>query len=135
GVLNLLQLRHGRLDRAVDVALDDEVQVLDAAGLHLREEVLEPRAGLRLLRELLAAQPLAAQVREVAGLALVLDDAAELARGRRLVEAEDLDRLAGPGLADAVAAEGVQRAHLAPGVAGDDRVADAERAALDEPRR
>ena len=32
----------------------------------------------------------------VARLALVLDDARELARGRRLVEAEDLDRVAGP---------------------------------------
>src|SRR5205823_14237428 len=104
-------------------------------GLHLVEECLERQGRLRLLRELLAAQPLAAHVREVARLALVLDDAAELAGGRRPVEAEDLDRLAGPRLADAVAAEGIERAHLAPGVAGDDRVADAERAALDEHRR
>ncbi len=38
-------------------------------------------------------------------------------------------------LLDLLAAEVVERAHLAPGVAGDDRVADAERAALDEHRR
>ena len=40
----------------------------------------------------LAAQPLAALVRELAGAAVVLDDARELAGLRRLVEAEDLDR-------------------------------------------
>src|SRR5919202_1968624 len=79
GVLDLLELGDRRLDGSVHAALDDEVQVLDAAGLHLREELLEPRADLRLLRELLAAQPLAAHVGQVARLPLVLDDAAELA--------------------------------------------------------
>ena len=40
------------------------------------------------------AQALAAHLRELARLALVLDDARELAGRRRLVEAEDLDRVA-----------------------------------------
>ena len=74
-------------------------------------------------------------MREVAGAALVLDDAGELAGGRRTVEAEDLDGLAGARLVDALAAVVEQRAHTAPRVAGDDRVADLERAAVDEHRR
>ena len=52
-------------------------------------------AAARLLRHRLTTEPLAALVREIAGTALVLDDAAELAGGRRTVEAEDLDGLAG----------------------------------------
>ena len=55
----------------------------------------------------------AAPLREVARLALVLDDARELAGGRRLVEAEDLDRVARPRLLDLLAAVVVERAHLA----------------------
>ena len=87
------------------------------------------------LGELLAPQPLAAHLRVAARLALVLDHAALLARGRRMVEAEDLDRVARPRLLDLLAAEVVERAHLAPGVAGDDRVAHAQGAAVDQHRR
>ncbi len=78
----------------------------------------------RLLGERLAPQALAALLGELAGAAVVLDDAAELAGGRRLVEAEDLDRVARLGRLDALAAVVVERPHAAPGVAGDDRVAD-----------
>ena len=66
------------------------------------------------LRELLAAQTLAARLRELARLPLVLDDAAVLAGGRRMVEAEDLDRVAGPGLLDLLALVVVERAHACP---------------------
>ena len=114
----------------------DDVQVLHAAGLHLREQLVErDAAASRLLRRRLAAQPLAALLREVARAALVLDDATELAGGRRLVEAEDLDGLARAGLLDALAAIVEERTHAAPRVARDDRVADLERAAMDEHRR
>ena len=82
--------------------------------------------------KLLAAETLGALLREVAGLTVVLDDAAELAGGRRLVEAEDLDRVAGLRVVLLLALVVVERAHLAPGVSGDDSVADAERPALDE---
>ena len=135
GVVDLLQLADDRLDRALHVALEDDVEVGDAARLELLEQLLERDAAARLLGERLAAQPLAALLRELAGAAVVLDDAAELAGRRRLVEAEDLDRLAGPGRVDLLAAVVVERAHAAPGVAGDDRVADLERAALHEHRR
>ena len=73
-VLDLGQLADGGLDGAADVALEDEVELLDPALLHRREEPLEGNAGLRALRQLLAAQPLAPHLREVACLALVLDD-------------------------------------------------------------
>ena len=105
-----------------------------APGLHLLEEPLD-RDAARALRELLAPQALAARVRKLAGAPLVLDDASELAGRRRLVEAEDLHRVSRPGVLHLVAAEVVEGAHLAPGVSGDDRVADAERAAVDEHRR
>src|SRR5262249_14744878 len=135
GVLELRELGDDRLDGAVDVALDDEVEVGDLPALHLLEQVLERRRARALCRALLAAQALAPPVREIACGPLVIDDTRQLARGRRLVEAEDLDRLARSGLLELLALVVVERAHLAPRVAGDERVADLQRAALDEHRR
>ena len=129
------ELADDRLDGALHVALDHEVQILDGAGLHLLEELLERDAAARLLRQRLAAQALTALLRELAGAALGLDDAQQLAGRRRAVEAEDLDGVAGPASSMLLAAIVVERADAAPGVAGDDRVTDAERAAMDEHRR
>jgi hypothetical protein len=117
------------------VALEDDVEVLDGAGLHLAEEGFERDAAGGLLRHRLAAQPLAALVRELPRTALVLDDARQLAGRRRPVEAEDLDGLTGLRTLDALAAVVVESTHAAPRVAGDDRVSDLERAAVDEHRR
>src|SRR5205807_69687 len=86
-------------------------------------------------RELLAAYALLAAVRELARTALGLHDAPGLACGRCLVEAEDFDGRPGCGLGELLAAEVVQRTHARPRVAGDDRVADAQRATVDEHRR
>ena len=132
-VLDLLELGERGLDRAGDVGLEDDVEVLNAF-LHALEEDVE-RDRLRALGELLPAQALAAGLRVLARLALVLDDARVLAGGRRLVEADDLDRIARPGVLELLAVEVVERAHAPPGVARDDRVADVERAAVDEHRR
>ncbi len=133
---NFAQLRDDRLDRPDDVAAHDEVEIGDLAGL---QRVVEPferdAAGRPNRRELLAAKPLAAAVRDVARLAVVRDDARELAARRRLVEAEDLDRVAGRSALAALALVVEQRLHAAVRVAGDDRVADLERAALHEHRR
>ena len=95
-VLDLRELGDDRLDGADHVALDDEVQVLHLAELHLREERLERDAALRALRELLRAHTRRALAGDAAGDALGLDDAPVLARRRRLVEAKDLDRIARP---------------------------------------
>ena len=134
-MLDLRELGDRCLDGAADVALEDQVQILDGAFLQLREERLERDAALRALRELLGAEPLATALRELACLALVLDDARELAGRRRHVEAEDLDRRTGTRFRDLLAAVVVQRAHLAVRVAGHDRVADAKCAAVHEHRR
>ncbi len=133
GVLDLGDLALGRLDRALHVGLDDQAELLDGALLHRREQILEAD-GLAAPREHLGAQPLGALLRDLAGDAVVLDHAAELAGRRRLVEAEDLDRQPRPGVLDALAVVIVQRLDLAPGVAGDDRVADAQRAPLHQHR-
>ena len=73
-----------------------------------------------------------ALARELARRAVVRDDAHVLARLGDGVEAEHLDRLGGRRLLDLAAAIVVQRAHAAPVGARDDRVADLERAAVDE---
>ncbi len=135
GVLDLRQLGDRRLDGADDVALEHEVQVLDAALLQVGEEGLQRDAALDALRELLGTEALRAELREVTGLALVLDDAADLSSGRRVIEAEDLDRVARTGVLQLLAPIVVERAHLAPSVAGDHRVAHTQRAAMDEHRR
>ena len=131
-VLDLLDLAEERLDGALHVALQHDVQVLDLARLEVVVERLEGDAATRPLRELLAAQPLRAHVREVLRLALVLDDPDELTGGRRVIETEDLDRLAGPRLLHLLAAIVVERAHLAGRVACDGGVADTQRPAVDE---
>ena len=133
-MLDLSELADHSFDGADDVALDDEVQVLDTARLHLLEEAFERHAGGPLLGELLATEPVAAQVGQLAGATLALHHTPELARRRRLVEAEDLDRLAGLGLLDLLAAVGVERAHLPPRIARDDRVPHMQGSAMDEHR-
>src|SRR5262249_38991061 len=82
-----------------------------------------------------APQAAAALLRQLACAALVLDDAAELAGLRRMIEAENLDRIARARLLDPLTAVVVERAHATVSVARDDRVAALERAAVDEPRR
>src|SRR4029453_3639531 len=115
GMLDLRELADDGLDGALDVALDDDVELLDAAFAHAGEEVFERDALLRAPGELLGAHSLGAQPGEMAGLALVLDDARVLAGGRRLVETQDLDRGPPPRLSSLLAAVVVERAHLAPG--------------------
>src|SRR5205823_13284163 len=98
-------------------ALDDVLEGALAAG------AAGQRLGLQALRALGG---------ELAGAAVVVDDLDELAGLGDAVEAEDLDRVAGPGRLDALALEVGHRAHAAPVRAGDDGVADVQRAALDE---
>ena len=132
GVLDLLKLAHERLDGALDVALEDDVELLHLAGLEVLVQRLEGDAPPGTLRELLAAEPLGAHVREMLRLALVLDGPDELARCGRMLEAEHLDRLARPGLLHLLAAVVVERANLPGRVSRDDGVADSERAAMHE---
>ena len=55
-LLEALKRRRERLDRALDVGLDDEVEILDLARLHPAEDVLErDLAGRRRRRARLPA--------------------------------------------------------------------------------
>ena len=94
-----------------------------------RDTLRPAAAGLGLV-----AQAVGALVGQLARRAVVLDDAERLAGVGDAVEAEDLDRVAGDRLAHALAAVVVHRAHPAPVRARDDRVADVQRAALDQDR-
>ena len=76
-------------------------------------------------RERLGLQAVGALAGQLAGAALVLDDADVLAGLGDAVEAEHLDRLPGHGALHARAGEVVHRAHAAEVRAGDERVADA----------
>jgi hypothetical protein len=107
---------------------------LDLALLDALEDVLERdlaagAAGLRLV-----AKADRALVGLLAGAAIVLDDARELAGVGDAVEAEDLDRVARHGGVDALAGVVAHRPDLAPVRAGHERVADLQGAALDEQR-
>src|SRR5207253_4477440 len=82
--------------------------------------------------QLLSTEAIPAHVRELAAAPLGLDHPSELTGGRRLVEAEDLDRIARLCIADLLAAVVVERADLSPGIAGDDGVADAQCSAMDQ---
>ena len=84
-----------RLERPRDVGLDDQAELLDGALLGELEDVLEGDLAPGAARERLGLQAVGALARELAGAALVLDDAHVLARLGHAVEAEHLDRLAG----------------------------------------
>src|SRR6478736_273561 len=123
-----------RLDRTGHVALEDEVELLALALLHGGHEVLEgathaalglhgrPLAGLTLLGDL-ARHP------------VVLDDDEVLAGAGNGAQTQDHRRAGRAGLGELVAELVEHRADAAVGRTGDDRVADAERAALDEDGR
>src|SRR5690606_21995881 len=121
-----------RLHRALHVALDDERELLLPGLFELLHHLLERtrRAG--------AAQRLApladAVVGDLAGPRLVLDDGDLIARLGSRVETEDLDRHRRPGAFHVLALVVDQRPHAAPRRAGNDDVADVQRAALDEHR-
>src|SRR5438132_12535487 len=97
-MLDLVELAHDRLDGALHVSLEHNVEVGDAAGLELLEQLVEGDAAPgRLLRQGLAPQPRPALLRELAR-AVVLDDARHLTGLRWMIEAEDLHRVARAGL-------------------------------------
>ncbi len=121
-----------RLQRAGDIGLDDQAELLDGALLGELEDVLERDLAPGAARQRLGLQPVGALPCELACAALVLDHAHDLAGLGNAVEAEHLDRLAGSRALDFVADEVVHRAHAPEVRAGDERVADAQRAALDQ---
>ena len=92
-----------RLERAGDVGLDEQVDLLDLALLGLREDVLEGDPAGVAASLGLGLEADRALTGELAGPAVVLDDLGALAGLADAVEAEDLDRLAGTGGLDPLA--------------------------------
>ncbi len=123
-----------RLQRTGHVGLEDQRELLGLALLDALEDLVEGHLATGAAGLGLVAQPDGALVGLLAGRAVVVDDADGVAGVGDAVEAEDLDRVAGHGLLDALAGVVRHRPHLAPVRAGDERVADVERAALDEKR-
>ena len=123
-----------RLDRALHVGLEDDLDLLDVARLDLVEDVLERDAVGRAGELLLAALVVPVLDERLGGL-LVVDDVEELARVGDAVEAEDLDGRRRAGLGDGLALVAQHGADLARVLARDEQVAELERALLDEDRR
>src|SRR5262249_15535123 len=126
-VAELLKRAHDRLDRTLNVALDDERELLAAGALELTHHLLERTAHAARAAVALLALP-------------VVGDLARAGRGgnrrepvacfRRVIEAEHLARDGGTRLLDHGAGVVDERAHAAPLGAGDDDVATPQRPAL-----
>ena len=110
-------------DRALHVALEDEVEVLDAGLLDLFGEAFERDAGG--LGELRFALLHLAVLRDALGLVAVRHDEEGVAGVGHGFEAEDFDRGGGAGFGDGAAAIVEHGADLAEGVADDVAVAGA----------
>ena len=122
-----------RLDRALHVALDDDRQFLGRAGRDFREHLFERAAPAGRRRRVAPAA--LAEIGDLARPRLVLDNDEIVAGERQAVEPEHLDRRRGTGLFLVLAALVDQRADPSPFAAGDENVADIQRAALHQNRR
>ena len=122
------------LDRTGHVALEDEVELVALALLHGRHEVssVRPTAALRLLRGPLAGLAL---LGDLPGDPVVLDGQEGVAGAGHRGQTEHQHRTRRAGLLDVVAVLVEHRPDAAVAPTGDDRVADAQRAALDQHRR
>src|SRR6476660_4415498 len=129
--LDLHQRLFERLDGARVVALDDQVELTGL--LERRVEVLEadPLAHGGVLR---VADPGLTTVGDLPGDAVLLDDEERDTGPRHRGEADDLHRPRRQGFLELVAVLVEQRPDATVSVAGDQRVALAQRAALDEHR-
>ena len=124
-----------RLERAGDVGLDDEVERGGLARLDLLEDVLEPGAGrTSRARRGRGSRPAASArgSRPPCGRLLVGRDHEVVAGVGDVGQAEHLDRRRRTRLLDLLALVVDQRPDPTPGRTGHERVADLERAALDE---
>ena len=122
-----------RLDRTGHVALDDQVELLDLALLEGLVEVVQRDPATRR-RELSVALARLATAGDLPRDAVLLDDEEGVAGARHRGQTEHLDRTGRVGLVDRVAVLVEHRADATERVAGHDRVADVQRAALDEQR-
>ena len=126
----LFQRADDRFERALHVGLDDQREVLAARRLELRHHLLERAAHAGRMRRALLALLADAVVGEFARAGFALDHGETVAGLRRAGKAQHFDRNRRAGLLHRVAGVVDQRADAAPFGAGDDDVADTQRAAL-----
>ena len=119
-------------DRTLHVALEDEVEVLDAGLLDLLGEAFERDAGA--LGELRLALLHLAVLGNALGLVAVRHDQEGVAGVRHAFETEDFDRGRRPGFGDGASAIVEHGADLAEGVADDVAVASSQGSVLDQDR-
>src|ERR1700730_3335595 len=130
--IELFERRDDRLDRALNVALDDERELLAASRLQLAHHIrqrsarrIAPRGGL------LAPLPLAI-FGEFARSRFGFDDVDAIAGFGRPGKAQNLDRHRGTGFLSRLALVVEKSAHAAPLRSADDEIAYLERTALDQ---
>ena len=135
-LVELAQRVGDRFERTLRVGLHDEVERGDLAALHRREHVFE--AGATREHERVAQRrglaPVGAGFGDGAGDLVVGGDTNFVAGHRHVGETEHLDRHRRPGFGHGLARLVEHRADAAPRAAGDDRVADAQRAFFHEHR-
>ncbi|CAL2071472.1 hypothetical protein GPN2_22113 [Streptomyces murinus] len=122
------------LDRTGSVTLDDQVQLLDLAGLEHLVQVLQGDTA-RALREGRVALTGRTLLRDLAGRTVLLDHDEVVTGTRDVGQTQDLDRRRRAGLGDGVAAVVQHRADTAVRVADHHGVADPQRASLHQDRR
>src|SRR5215470_6710882 len=121
------------LDRALRVRLEDDQQFLDLAGRHPLAQLIQ--AARRRALQARGARIGLAAVGNLMRLRHVGDDLEQVARRRRAFQSDHFDRRSRGGLFHAPASIVEQRADSAEVLAGDERIADAQRAVLDQRRR
>ena len=131
--LRLVDLGQGvgqSLDGALNVGLNNQVELLEVGLIHSLEEVLERDVRAALLLGLAALE--CALIGQSAGLALVLEHAELVAGIRHGVQALNLGSLRGAHGGNALAVLAEHGTHAAIGKTGDDGVAHMQGAALHE---
>ena len=124
GVLDLGDLAFGGLDRALHVGLDDQAQLLHRALLHRREQILQADrlvAAGQHARCAIRCARFCAIWRAIRSFSTTSPDSPA---GGGLSKPRISTGTAGPASLTALAVVVVERLDLAPGVAGDHRVAD-----------
>src|SRR4051812_27328838 len=129
--LDLHQRLFERLDGARVVALDDQVELTGLLERRVQVLQADPLPHRRVLR---VADPGLAAVGDLPGDPVLLDDEEGVTGTRHGGQADDLHRTGRQGLLQLVAVLVEQRPDASVGVTGHDRVALAQRAALDQHR-